>query len=457
VRAARRGPAGAAVVVLWALPVLAPVMPARAQAGSDPHGTAGEPGAANAAAVASAPSPLEVHGHLKTTLSLRRFRAGDLAAQGGRDLADALLDARLNLEARPGRWDLVAQLQLAGDWGDSPRRLRDPVLGPLVGRTLAVPAADEPSAWLDLDRTLSDRGGERLIAGFDRLSAGYAGDHLVWRLGRQALSWGDGLVFSVLDLFDPFPPNAADTEYKPGTDMLWGQWLLASGDDLQALVVPRRDPATGGLRRERSSLAAKWHHVAGGIELQLMAARHFDDDVLGLGASCDLAGGVLRFDLTWTRLADSSTAISALINLDHSWDWRGKNVYGFVELYRNGFGATDLEGGVAALDPALVDRLERGEVFAVGRDEAAAGARLEVTPLTSVEPTLIANAHDGSGVALLRLGHSLGDELRLDLGLQVPWGNRGSEYGGLPVSVSLGERRLASPGTWLWVRLARYF
>jgi hypothetical protein len=533
--------------------------------------------AALGAVLAAAPARaarIEAHGYVKTQLSYHLFRPGDLAAADGRVLRDGLADARLELAARPGRWDLVAHLQVVGVAGDSPgllevpgssepragvpgfsgspagvpgfsgsrvevpgfsgsraevpgfsgsragvpgflgsragvpgfsglaapagvpgfsglaapvgvpgfsgsraevpgssgsragvpgfsgrraRRLEVPGFSGLAAGFLGLPAAADETAALDLDRTLSQTGSRLLVARLDRLSVGYTGDRLVLRLGRQALSWGDGLVFQVLDLFNPFPPNAADTEYKPGTDMLSGQWLFPSGDDLQALVVPRRTRAGGPLAAAASSFALKWHHFAGGREVGLLAARHYDDTVVGGGFTGDLAGGVWRFDATWTRLAGGGAAVSAVANLDHSWVWGGKNVYGFAEVYRNGFGATHLAAGLPGLDPALVARLERGEVFALGRDEVAAGARVELDPLTSLAPTLIANVHDGSGLALAQLSRDLSNDLRLDAGIQLPWGGRGSEFGGLAVLPDASDGPFLAPGRWLWVRLSRYF
>jgi hypothetical protein len=403
-------------------------------------------------------APLETHGYLKTQLSYHLFREGDLAALDGRSLLDAFEDARLELETRPGRWDLVGHLQVVAVVGDSPRLLRDPRLSGFAADFLGLPVVSDPRAWLDLDRTVSETGSRLLVTRLDRLSVGYTGDHLVLRLGRQALTWGDGLVFQVLDLFNPFPPNAADTEYKPGTDMLSGQWLFASGDDLQVLAVPRRAPDGGPVEASSSSLAVQWHHLAGGSEIALLAARHFDDTVLGGGLTGDVLGGVWRLDVTYTRLAGGGgPVISAVANLDHSWVWRGKNVYGFAEIYRNGFGATRLAGGLPEASAALLARLERGEVFTLGRDEIAVGARLELTPLTTLEPTLLANARDGSGLGLVQLRRDLADDLRLDAGVQIPWGGRGTEYGGLAVLPAPADGPFLAPGGWLWVRLSRYF
>ncbi len=62
-----------------------------------------------------------------------------------------------------------------------------------------------------------------------------------------------------MDLFDPFAPDATDTEYKPGTDMLYGQYLFDDGSDLQAVIVPRPAHRGGGLTGNASSFALRFH------------------------------------------------------------------------------------------------------------------------------------------------------------------------------------------------------
>ena len=52
---------------------------------------------------------------------------------------------------------------------------------------------------------------------------GFATDHVVMRFGRQAITWGNGLVFNAMDIFNPFDPAAVDKEYKTGDDMIYGQ------------------------------------------------------------------------------------------------------------------------------------------------------------------------------------------------------------------------------------------
>jgi hypothetical protein len=61
------------------------------------------------------------------------------------------------------------------------------------------------------------------------------------RIGRQAITWGNGLIFNPMDLFNPFPPADIQRDYKVGDDMALAQVALPYSADLQLLYVVRRD------------------------------------------------------------------------------------------------------------------------------------------------------------------------------------------------------------------------
>lgn len=411
-----------------------------------------------AAILASAPSASagwEVGGHAKGQFSFQLFDPNQIGAVlVGRKVYLGTGDFRVNTAAHWGDWDLTAQGQLLLLQGNVLDAREDPSGGSYGSSWFPLPDSSDARQALDLSWTLAEGGSHLVFGRMDRLSLGYARGPLAIRLGRQALSWGNGLVFQVLDLFNPFPPYALDEEYKPGSDMLTTQWLFSGGDDLQGIVVPRRADRSQPLAARESSAALKWRHLQGSVQIELLAARHYRDDVAGLGLSGNLAGGVWRLDLAESFTYGGGAVTSLILNFDRSWVWAGKNLYGFVEYFRNGFGATSFEGGVEGLDPRLRDRLVRGEVFSLGRDELAGGFRLEWSPLTSLDPTVLVNPADPSAYLVLHLHHEWRENLLLDAGVQLGFGGRNTEYGGVPSS-ELGAD--LAPGRTFWARVGYYF
>src|SRR5690606_13171711 len=135
---------------------------------------------------------------------------------------------------------------------------------------------------------------------------------------------------------------------------------------------------------------AKLRTYLGEADIDLLVARHFDETLAGLGLARGLGGAVWRLDLLYTDASEGEGVWSLVSNLDYSWVWRGRNWYGFVEYFRNGFGAGD-PASYAAPDPALAARLARGELFTLARDYGAAGAQVELHPLFNLYASVVWN------------------------------------------------------------------
>lgn len=372
----------------------------------------------------------------------------DLLGRRSRDLG---LELRIKTAFRSGRWAFAADYQGIAVNADTLA-----LAGAMPG--LPLPSAqliDDRRRWWDLTHIIGDPGGTRIVHRLDRLSVGWTGDRTVLRFGRQAISWGNGLLFNPVDVFNPFDPAAVDTEYKSGDDMLYGQYLFANGNDLQGVAVVRRDPLTGEVEADHSSLAYKYHGFAGMNEFDLLAAEHYGDTILAVGGTLALGGAVARGDLTWTG-ADDGGVFAAVASLSYSWVWGGRNYSGVFELYRNGFGQP---AGAYATDdladnPDLLARLARGELYTIGRNYAAASVTVEVTPLFRLTPNLFVNLDDPSALAQVVVDYDLSQDLRLLAALNVPLGPDGSEYGGIETSV---DGRYLSTRAGLFLQLAAYF
>lgn len=395
----------------------------------------------------------EFGGHLKYQLSSTNFTSGDVAALYGNDPArDQALDGRLKSEWRSRGWDFAAHyevLTLSGDSVETRRALS--AVGLLAVGSSGLP--DDRARLFDLSDDFIDRSRTVAVHRLDRLSLGYTTGNATLRLGRQAMSWGNGLAFQVFDFVNPFSPIAIDKDYKTGEDMLYGQWQWAGQGDGQLLLLPRRDPVTCRLDHERASQAVKLHTRAVDFDIDVLAGRHYDQSLLGVGVVRSIGGAVWRLDVLHTDIPGRDGVWSQVANLDYSWTFLGKNVYSFVEYFRNGFGVYR-DSDYLVMDSELTARVSRGELYALGRDNLIIGMQMETSPLLNIFVSLLQNLNDASRLLQVRAVYDWRQNLQGMLGINVPGGERGSEYGGLPLAP--GGPYVGAVSS-VYARLAYYF
>jgi len=281
---------------------------------------------------------------------------------------------------------------------------------------------------MDLTDTIVDEDSYFMVQRLDRLYLAWMPQWGSIKIGRQAITWGHGFVFNPFDLFNPFPPTAIDRDYKVGDDMLNVQASIPNIGDLQGLYVARRDPDTGSVSTDQASAAAKLHVAAGTTEFDFMGGKQFEDYVAGVGTTGYIGDAAWRVDGTWTFLDDGDDYLSLTANMDYSWVWFKKNVYGFIEYYFNGLGKTDYQDAV--LDPAIAERVARGELFALGRNYLSGHIQLELHPLFKVFFTAINNVEDPSGILQPYATWDISQNLQLTGGVNVSYGAKDTEYGG---------------------------
>jgi hypothetical protein len=254
------------------------------------------------------------------------------------------------------------------------------------------------------------------------------------KLGRQAVTWGNGFLFNPMDLFNPFAPTDVIRDYKIGVDMANILLAVSPSTDLQLLYVPRRDIVSGNVEWEESSLAAKLHFPKGTTEFEVMAAYHYQDHIAGIGSTGYLANAAWRLDATWTFLHSKSAKddyLSLVANMDYSWVWNEKNVHGFIEYFYNGLGKTDY--AEALTDPDIYERFLRGELFTFGRHYLSGEVQLEIHPLFKTFLSIITNIEDPSGVIQPRAEWDVITNLQCTMGANLYFGKTGTEYGGFPI------------------------
>ena len=383
---------------------------------------------------------------VKWYASALRLPAGDAlrAATGDRLPAGHHADLRLMWRPKFGAWRLL--IEHATTWrSDSALAATSP------GFTFdQTPTADGRRLW-DLAWAPGTDATANLHYRFDRLALEYRTPRRAVTLGRQAVSWGGGLVFQPMDLFNPFAPTTVDQDYKVGDDMLRIEQLFASGSELQFLAVGRTSP-TGHRDFDYASVALKYRTALEQAEVEVLAAHHYNGQVLGLGLRIPAGGVLLRSDVTWTIDGDEEF-FSGVLNADYSFGVAGTVVHLFGEYFHNGFGLAGLPSDLADLPQTLTRRIARGELFNLMRNYAALGLSFRWHYLLNQSLAVIGNLHDGSLAAQASLAYEASNESRLQVGLTRPFGQRGDEFG----SITVGEGLTIGGGAQAYLRFVYFF
>lgn len=379
------------------------------------------------------------------------------ADTGTNPFYDGQVEWRLNNQLDFGsRWSMQTHYEWVAVGGDlfESRRMREGTapLSPFLS-----PSIDDDWRLFDLTQVLTEKDRYLVYHRLDRLNLTYMPDWGTLRLGRQALTWGNGLIFNPMDLFNPFAPTAVQRDYKIGEDMAYAQLPLGMAET-QLLYLPRRDPETGDLEEEASSYAVKVHAPAGPVEMDVMAARHYGDSIGSLGASGYVGDAAWRIDTVYTHVAEESDRndfFQIVANMDYAWMWRGRNVYGLLEFYYNGLGLTE-NYETLLTDKPLRERLARGEWFTIGRYYLAGQVQIELHPLVHLYTTAIVNLSDPSGVLQPQVMWDVVSDWQIIIGGQWNGGDTGTEFGGYPVTAA-GSTIHVAPADRVFLWLTYYY
>ena len=311
--------------------------------------------------------------------------------------------------------------------------------------------------WVDLTWNIEDGKRHQSFHRLDRAAVQWRPGDWSVTLGRQAVSWGSGIVFQPMDLFSPFSPTVVDRDYKSGEDILLVDRLLKNGHDLQLLHVVRRDDE-GHVSNRVSSTGFKWHGYAGNIEFEGIVGRHYDEQVIGLSLRLPVGQALLRADVIATEHETLSSRgqwrVSGIVNADMTFMVGERNGYAFAEYFYNDWGVGDLPNNILELPLALQERLARGELFNLMRDYIAIGGSIEWHPLIRQTLTIISNLHDGSSLLQMEVGFDPNDHQALQFGWIEPLGRAGDEFGGVPI---VGDALTSGGASRVYLRWAYFF
>ena len=316
-------------------------------------------------------------------------------------------------------------LQLVSEFNYTPDQERSPWF-----QSLSQFDRQDRAYW-----TLTDRSNHSLIALIDRAQLTYKNDSFRASLGRFPTSWGRGLVFHPLDVFDAFALTVVDREFKRGNDSLLIEYAFKSGSELQVLTTVRKQY----LEKHRSSntFAIKYSMPIGVAEFETVGAFHYGDEIFGISTALPVAGLVLRTDVVRTCLDQADCHTSSVFNIDYTLSLLGNPVYIFGEYFYNGIGVKDLSAGYSALSKAHVRRLDRGDLFSLGRNLLALGAHVSWHPLWNHTITVLTNTNDKSTLLQTYASFAPTDYTNVNFGFRLPFGGTNEEFGELIIDDEL--------------------
>jgi len=368
---------------------------------------------------------------------------------------DSSNDFRFLLEAETGKrtsLEIHYEIVLAsGDLREAQNDLADQFSGEQSRILFNRAGSSDESRLFDLTKNIHQ--GQRSLVQHrvDRFNWTWTPDWGSLIVGREAVTWGNGMVFNPMDLFNPFSPSDIEREYKMGDDLLLLQ-VNGLNADTQIILVPRRDAASGKLGAEASSLGLKHHLTGSKNEFDFLVARHYEEIVGGMGVNGYLGQAVWRADVVALLPDEGESSLSAVVNLDYSWVWSGKNNYGLIELYYNSDGFSGNYEN-ALKNERLMSLMERGEVFTLGRRYLSGSWQVELHPLLKVFSTAIVNLDDLSSQFIPRLVWEPLQNLQIHVGGNIFLGSGNTEFGGVEIPVD--ERRIRTKlprSAFLWAK-----
>ena len=271
-------------------------------------------------------------------------------------------------------------------------------------------------------------GQQRALLEFDRLNFQYAGDKFTLKIGRQPINLATTFFFTPNDFFSPFAAQTFYRAYKPGIDA--ARLDIQTGDLSQISLIAALGYKTGfeednGWSQRpdlgNSSFLGRASMVIDDTEWAILGGKVKNKSVIGMSFQGELFEWLgVRGEGHYAFPDDSRQ--SAYLEFSLSLEHRFENTLSLrLEQFYHGSGADNVGEYSSRLEN------ERESPY-LARFYTAFGASYEITPLLTGQATFLYNGVDASSLIALYANYSLSDESEIALSLNLPIGNKPSEF-----------------------------
>lgn len=227
------------------------------------------------------------------------------------------------------------------------------------------------------------------------------------QIGRQPISFGNGFVFSPLDLVQPFSFATIDNEYKPGIDAVRLDGYIGMSTQITAVAAYAGDWDMDGM-----TYVLNGNTTIGWTDLSLFLGKIRSDNVLGIGIVSNIGPVGVHSDLSYT-IPDNDTEdpfIRTVVGAMHK--PLEKSTIN-AELYYQSLGKSNPKD---YLEFSQSDRFGRGEIWLMGQSYSSVAWSQEFTPLVQGNISVIGNLNDLSTMLSPSLSISVSDNTQASLG-----------------------------------------
>jgi hypothetical protein len=346
-----------------------------------------------------------------------------------RTTAQAMVRLRIEPEIRAGRsttFNVAYEQRLRYASGAS----GVPAIGILPSEA-STPLRVQPLVWRT---TESDSGTWRHE--IDRANAQIHTRRADLTIGRQAIGWGRGVMFTAVDLFAPFSPLEVDREWRSGVDAVRADVKLTERSSIDVV-------GAFGTALDSSAFAARARGYAGVIDVEVVGGRRAEDLFGGVTSSAAVGDAEVHGEAAIFRTPSG---------IDHQTVWKvviggsyrfpvGSGILAYAEYHYSGFGAAHPEDIQALLaTPSFLERLVRGDAQILSRHAIGVTGSYEASPEITYSGHWLHNPGDHSGIVGPGLTCTFNDAVSLLGTMYVPYGRPPdgallrSEYGAAPLS-----------------------
>jgi hypothetical protein len=237
----------------------------------------------------------------------------------------------------------------------------------------------------------------------DRASFVYQTGKTNLTIGRQAVGWGRGTIFSAVDIFAPFTPLEINREWRRGVD--------AARADIKISDTASVDMVTAwGPSWDQSALGIRLRGFWGPVDAELLFAKRATDYMYGVTSSAAIGDFEAHGEFAVFQtpgdvpspglFGDHSMVPKAVLGLSNNFDI-GAGLKILLEYHYSGFGASDPKQLPARLaTPAFSNRVQRGDTQILGRQALALQAAYTFNERWSATFEVLQSLTDLSGVLL---------------------------------------------------------